>query len=110
MASEQDHVSGRRRAAALRIVTGALGVLVLTGVIGLFVVYTGAINIAATEEHTSLMRWAFGTTFHNSVERRAANVAVPERFRPEMIEAGASSYKSMCQYCHAGPGVERAKW
>ena len=27
-----------------------------------------------------------------------------------MISAGASSYKQMCQHCHAGPGVERAEW
>lgn len=103
-------MSGRNRALWLGVVGGGLGALVLLGVIGLSVVYTGAYNIAATEEHTSLTRWAFDTTFRNSVERQAADVAVPDRITPDMVAAGASSYKTMCQHCHAGPGVERAKW
>lgn len=27
-----------------------------------------------------------------------------------MVEAGASSYRAMCQHGHAGPGVEGAVW
>jgi mono/diheme cytochrome c family protein len=89
---------------------GAAGVLAVLATVGLIVVYTGSYNVAATEEHASLTRWAFDTTFHNSVERRAADVPVPETFTPAMIAAGARHYKSMCQHCHAGPGVERAEW
>ena len=51
----------------------ALGVLALLGAVGLVTVYTGAYNVAATEEHASFTRWAFDTTFHNSVGRRAAD-------------------------------------
>jgi mono/diheme cytochrome c family protein len=74
------------------------------------VVYTGSFNIAATEEHTSFVRWAFDTTFRNSVELRAADLAAPENFTPSMIAAGASEYKARCQHCHAGPGVKPAEW
>ena len=89
---------------------GALGILVVLGAIGLFVVYTGAYNIAATEDHTSVTRWAFDTNFRTSVKRRAGGVAAPENITPAMIAAGAGAYKASCQHCHAGPGVERAEW
>lgn len=99
-----------KRTVGLAAAAGAVGVLALLGIIGLIVVYTGAFNVAATEEHASFTRWAFDTTFHNSVESRAADIAVPESLSPDMVKAGAGSYKSMCQHCHAGPGVERSAW
>lgn len=92
------------------IAAGVLAALALVAVIGLVVVYSGAYNVAATEEHMSTTRWAFDTTFHNSVERRAAEVAAPESFEPRMIEAGAGEYAAMCQHCHGSPGVERSDW
>lgn len=103
-------MSDRKKALGLGAAVGAGGVLALLGAVGLVVVYTGAYNVAATEEHASFTRWAFDTTFQNSVERRAADVPPPESMTPEMIAAGATSYKALCQHCHAGPGVERAEW
>lgn len=99
-----------KRAAGGAAAIGALALAVLLGVVGLFVVYSGAYNVAATEEHVSFVRWAFDTTFQNSVERRATEVAAPETLTAAMISAGAGSYKSMCQHCHGAPGAERAGW
>ncbi|WP_349369248.1 cytochrome c [Salinarimonas sp.] len=92
------------------VVAGALAVLVVAGIVGLVVVYTGAYNVAATEQHASFTRWAFDTTFRNSVESRAADVPVPETISAEVLATGAAAYKDSCQHCHAGPGVERADW
>ena len=78
-------------------------------VVGLAVVYTGAYNVAATEEHTSVMRWAFDTTFHRSIKNRAADIEPPPNLTA-MVETGAGEYKEMCQHCHGGPGVERDEW
>lgn len=103
-------MGGRGRAAALGAVAGVVGVLAALGIAGLAVIYTGSFNVAATEEHGAFTRWAFDTTFHNAVEHRAAGIAAPEPATPAALEAGASAYKSMCQHCHAGPGVERAAW
>jgi mono/diheme cytochrome c family protein len=103
-------VKERGLAAALGAAAGALGVLALLGVVGLIVVYGGAYNVAATEEHTAFTRWAFDTTMRNSVEQRAAGHAAPGAMTPERIAAGATAYRAMCQHCHAGPGVERADW
>lgn len=100
----------RNKAAGLGGVVGIIGLVVLTAGVGLAVVYTGSYNIAATEEHTSFVRWAFDTTFRNSIKTRAAEIQTPASFSSEMIAAGASGYKQMCQHCHAGPGVERAEW
>ncbi|HZM35658.1 MAG TPA: cytochrome c [Burkholderiales bacterium] len=99
-----------RKTSPLGMAAGALAFVLLLGITGLVVVYTGAYNVAATEEHTALVRWAFDTTFRNSVERRAPAPEAPAAITPEMLAAGASAYKSTCQHCHSGPGVERASW
>jgi mono/diheme cytochrome c family protein len=103
-------MTDRKRALGVGVAAGAVGILALFGAIGLVVVYTGAYNVAATEEHASFTRWAFDTTFQNSVERRAADVTLPQAVTSEMIATGAASYRSSCQHCHAGPGVGRAEW
>lgn len=92
------------------VIAGIVGLIALAGAGALAYVYSGTLNVAATEEHASLTRWAFDTTFHNSVERRANRVAAPQRMTPQMVEDGAREYKAMCQHCHAGAGAERAGW
>jgi mono/diheme cytochrome c family protein len=89
---------------------GAAALLILLAVAALFVIYTGAYNIAATEEHRAVTRWAFATTFHQSIRRRAAELAPPAEIAESQVETGAHHYKEMCQYCHGGPGAERAEW
>jgi mono/diheme cytochrome c family protein len=93
----------------LGVALGAAGATALAAVVGLGLVYTGAYNVAATEEHTSLGHWALDTSFRNSVKARADGLTPPE-ITPQMLEAGAASYKAMCAHCHGGPGVERADW
>jgi len=92
------------------IFVGIIGVVVLAAAVSLTVIYSGAYNIAATEGHYSLVRWAFSTNFHNAVESGAQDVEAPDSFSQSAIAAGAAQYKNMCQHCHTGPGVERADW
>lgn len=77
---------------------GIFTALVVFGLAVLVVAYSGIYNIAATEQHLSLTRWVFDTTFENSIERHAENIKAPEKLTPEMVASGASSYKSMCQH------------
>ncbi len=98
------------RAFSLGMTAGAMLAVLLAVGASLIVVYGGFYNIAATEAHTALVRWGFDTTFRNSVLRHAADTKAPPAPTPQQIAAGAGAYKSMCQHCHAGPGVERSPW
>ncbi len=91
---------------------GAVALLGLAGLSGLAVAYGGLYNVAATEDHASLTRWAFDTTLHNSVERRADGLVPPPSpsLPASALAAGGEAYKSMCQHCHAGPGAQRSAW
>jgi mono/diheme cytochrome c family protein len=103
-------MQGRTTSVLTGLAAGAAALLLLLAAVGLVVVYTGAYNVAATEEHTSFVRWAFATTFRSSVQQRAADLIPPEGITPSMLETGASDYKAMCEHCHGGPGAERSEW
>lgn len=98
-----------KRSLGLGIALGAGATVAAAVIASLGVVYSGAYNVAATEEHSALGRWAFETTFHNAVRARADGLEPPPN-TPEALETGAAAYKAMCQHCHGGPGVERADW
>lgn len=89
---------------------GIVGILLLLLVITLFIVYSGSYNVAATEDHTPVVRWAFTTTMKKAVAGDASGIKVPEPFGEEMVAAGAREYKAMCQHCHGGVGVDRDEW
>jgi mono/diheme cytochrome c family protein len=82
-------------------------VLLVVALVGLIAIYSGAYNIAATEQHTSFVRWVFDTTFHSSIRTRANEVTPPVA---TSVEAGASEYKAMCQHCHGGPDIDPDEW
>jgi mono/diheme cytochrome c family protein len=93
----------------LAFVAGVVATFVVVAVVGLFVVYTGAYNVAASEDHTSLVRWALDTNFRKAVNNATDGLAAPAA-TPAMAAAGRRPYKETCQNCHGGPGVERARW
>lgn len=98
------------RQLAFGAIMGVAGLALILVVIGLFTVYTGSYNVAATWDHPPLMRWGFTTAMENSVAAQALDVETPERFTSDMVVAGAARYKAICQHCHGGPGVEKADW
>ena len=86
----------------------AILVLILLLVV-VWVAYSGTYNIAATQGHQPLVRWTLMTTMKNSVADRAEAITTPS-MNDEMVTAGATDYKSMCQHCHGGPGVRQSEW
>ncbi|MEH6388436.1 MAG: cytochrome c [Pseudomonas profundi] len=87
-----------------------LGLIILVALmVGLGVAYTGAYNVAATQDHQPIVRWALETTMRNSVADRADDIEAPP-LTDVMVAAGAKRYKAMCQHCHGGPGVEKSEW
>lgn len=88
------------------IITLVIAAAVL-GVIGLGVMYSGVYNVAATSEHTPLVRWALKTTQERSI-RAHGDDAAPEAppFDSALVISGFDGYRGMCVECHGAPGVD----
>lgn len=84
--------------------------LIVAALIGFGTVYSGQYNVAATDPHTTFIRWAFDTTYHRSIESHAEEVVAPEDLSPAMIEAGGAIDASTCVHCHGAPGQDPAGW
>ncbi|HDZ55316.1 hypothetical protein LCGC14_0393640 [marine sediment metagenome] len=88
---------------------GLVAVILISLVVVVSVAYSGAYNVAATQDHQPIVRWTLDTTMKNSVSDRAEAVQTPV-LRDAMVSAGATRYKAMCQHCHGGPGVKKSEW
>jgi len=84
-----------------KLLLGAVGVAV--GFLGF--IYSGLFNVSALVPHSQLVTWMLSSTMHASVERRAAEIDVPE-FDDEMRLAGINDFAAMCSGCHGAPGQE----
>lgn len=89
------------------IIIGVLGTAILALLVALFVVYTGAYNIAASYPHGALARWLLQTTMKQSVQRHAQTAPEPPQNLGSLTSRGAQLYDEMCVQCHGAPGVER---
>jgi mono/diheme cytochrome c family protein len=93
-----------------RFVLGFIVAIVVLIVAGLAVIYSGAYNVAASSPHTGLETWVLNTTMRNSVQHRAADVAVPATITEEQIRRGSAQFRDSCVYCHGAPGVDSTDW
>lgn len=84
----------------------AVVVLVVAGL--LWVGATGAYNVAATESHWPVTRWALNTLQHRSVAARAIEL-VPIPTDPEALQHGFEHFHTMCVDCHGAPGFDRGE-
>lgn len=90
----------------MRIIAGVLATLLVLALGGLGYVYSGAYNVAASDEHSAVMRWLLETTFHQSVQAHADGITPPQDLAdPGRIERGARAYDEMCAGCHLAPGM-----
>ena len=91
----------------MRIIS-VLGVLVIAVVAGaVLVAYAGCYDVSAREAHTAPVGWFLSVVTHNSVERRATGIEVPNLEDESLVRAGISDYDAMCAGCHGAPGRER---
>jgi mono/diheme cytochrome c family protein len=88
-----------------RALTGALAMLLLLVLIAAIIVLGGFYPVAASSGHTGPVRWLLTETRERAVERSAAGLTAPALSAAD-IRVGGSHFKSMCQECHGGPGVE----
>jgi mono/diheme cytochrome c family protein len=83
---------------------------VLVGIaVWLTVVYTGAYNVAASDQHFDPVRWTFDTTMRRSVANRAGETELPENPQ-DLFAEGAGHYAESCVYCHGAPGQDLTEW
>jgi len=81
------------------VAAGVVLVALFALLLVLFVAYTSAYNIAASQDHSPFVRWVFSTTMQNSVAVRADESDVPAAFSEAQIGVGAQHYKAMCEHC-----------
>jgi mono/diheme cytochrome c family protein len=89
---------------------GIVGTILVAIAVWLTVAYTGAYNVAASDQHFDPVRWTLDTTMHRSVANRANGVELPESFSEDLIAEGAQHYAESCAHCHGTPGGEPAEW
>jgi mono/diheme cytochrome c family protein len=92
------------------IALGIVGAILVAIAIWLAVVYTGAYNVAASDQHADAVRWTLDTAMHQSVANRAGGVELPENVTEDLLAEGARHYAESCAHCHGAPGGEPAKW
>jgi hypothetical protein len=67
-------------------------------------IYVGWYNIGADRPHWSLTTSIIETLRERSIERRTAEIKVPDLTDQQMILKGAGQYAAMCTQCHLAPG------
>ena len=83
-------------------------VIILAVAVGIFFIYSGTYNVAATSEDSTVMHWLLETTRDQSIERRAEGVIPPAEgvlTNPQTLRVGFEHYNEMCVVCHGAPGV-----
>jgi mono/diheme cytochrome c family protein len=95
-----------------RIITAliTIGVIVvLAAAAGLFVIFSGAYDVAATEPHWGITHWALGTLQRNSVAARAGAVQGAPPTDSAALAHGFEHFHAMCVQCHGAPGIDRGE-
>lgn len=95
------------RTRVLTMLITLAAVLVLTVCAGLWVVATGAYDVAATEDHWPITEQVLNTLQHRSIAARAGELPVPIPDDPAAIDHGFEHFHAMCVECHGAPGFDR---
>jgi mono/diheme cytochrome c family protein len=90
----------------MKYLYGALVLLFLQFIAAGALLYSGAINVAASEPHSALAEWIFETGREHSVRRHARVVLPPVDEHASQVEVGFSAFRDMCASCHGAPGKD----
>jgi len=71
--------------------------------------YSGVINVAATNPHNPITAYILGTTMDNSVRAHAQRITVPPLDDERTFMDGFRHYREMCVGCHLAPGVKSSE-
>lgn len=82
--------------------------VILIGGFFLFI-YSGYYNIAASDPHQTIVKWALETTRDHSVRYHAARAPEPPAREEANFKEGFHHYDEVCIICHAAPGVDQSE-
>lgn len=89
-------------------ITAAIMLALAVGA-GFLVIYTGGYNVAATERHWGITRWALNTLQQKSVSARAEDVTGSLPTDSAALARGFDHFHAMCVQCHGAPGQDRGE-
>ena len=81
-----------------------LGAVTVTAVIIAAYIHSGWYDIGADRPHWRLTASVIESLRERSIERRVAEIKVPDLSDPQLILKGAGQYAAMCTQCHLAPG------
>lgn len=102
-------MQAKTRQFAFGAITGILAFILVALVFVIWAVYSGAYNVAASQDHRAIVRWAFETTMKTAVVDRAESIENPA-LDDVMVAGGAVRYQAMCEHCYGAPGIEKSEW
>jgi len=83
-----------------------LWLAVIAFISGVVVMFSGLINVAATNPHHPVTNFILSTTMDHSVRAHAKGITAPPLDDPRMIMDGFRHYREMCVDCHLAPGID----
>ncbi len=100
----------QKHPAIIGIFGGIVGTVLVGIAVWLLIAYTGAYNVAASQQHFDPVRWTLDTTRNRSIANRAGGADISETAPESVLSDGARHYAQSCAYCHGAPGEEPAEW
>ena len=89
-----------------RILWTVVVVLVLEAAVGLYVVYSGVVNVSAIPPPSKLEHWILGTASDKSVEKHATAIKPINHDDPALLKLGLEHYNENCVMCHLAPSMK----
>lgn len=86
-----------------------VGAVVIGVVVVAAYIYAGWYDIGADRPHWNFTVSIIETLRERSIERRAAEIKVPDLTDQQLILKGAGQYAAMCTQCHLAPGNSRSE-
>ncbi len=79
--------------------------LLISLILVIIIIGSGAYNIAATEKHWGVTEKVIAWVRDSSIEARSRDLKVPPLDDENLLLQGAEHYQAMCTICHLAPGV-----
>ncbi len=90
----------------MKCIKGILLLAVIAFISGVVVMFSGVINVAATNPHHPVTDFILSTTMDNSVSAHAKGITAPPLDDDRMVMEGFRHYREMCVDCHLAPGID----